>query len=90
MTREEAAIKKFEESLTEKQKEIVMRKILRDAFRDAHGIMHDKYKACLYPSINFEASALGVAQLMFNYGRSSHQLWGKDEAGDWVAYKYND
>ena len=88
MTREETAVKKFEESFTDQQKELVKKKILHDAFMDAHGIMRERYEACLYPSINPQASAGGIAQLMFNYGYATCQLWGREDDA-WVMYKYN-
>jgi hypothetical protein len=90
MTRKEQAIKKFESSLTEKQKEIVKREILQEAIFEAHNIMEKQNKARLYPSINIEPSPSGLAMVMFNYGYYSRQLWGKGDDGEWCGYKYGD
>jgi len=90
MNREEQAVQKFEKTMTAKQQDIIKQRILKDAFSEARCIMNDKYEACLYPSINFESSPSGIAQLMFNYGYKSQQLWARDKEQDkWVMYKYN-
>ena len=89
MTREEQAIKKFETNLTEKQQSIIKEKILRDAIMEAHTHMSKVQKARLYPSIDIHPSPGGLAAMMFNYGYATHQLWGKDDEGKWISYKYN-
>jgi len=90
MTREEQAIAKFEKVLTEKQQAVVKEKILKDAIMEAHTHMSMTMQARLYPSVSVHPTAKGLAALMFNYGYATHQLWGKDESGKWISYKYND
>jgi hypothetical protein len=89
MTRKETAIKKFESSLTDKQRDIIKAEIAKEMFYKAETIMGERHKARLYPSINFDMNASGLASLMFNYGLHSQQLWGRDaEDKKWIMYQY--
>lgn len=88
-TRKEAALKKFEKTLTPKQQKLVKEQILKDTVNEAHNIMSDKHDARLYPSVTVMPTAAGIANLMFHYGYHSHQLWGKDDKGEWIMYQYD-